>query len=401
MNGFVFRLPLLCLVQMGLVACGAAGETPMHGTDGTSPSGMADGASDGPLLLGMPTANADESGNSGDDSDDDAGESGDDGDHGTPTPGVDVTVGAQGITVRVALPDGNAITVATRTGTCSTTGTGVDIEGDVTIDLGSGLPLPLADADLHIEMGRGMPTLSGTANVSGSLLDGIGCGCTHDLLPAAISLDADATMEPQGARNDVAIAMNLSMHDIVVDAGALPLGLDAVVLGDADVTIKSDGEHRWLSIAGQVTADAEIWASTVPLQAKSGLSAEATVSDGALLRLRLQGSINLEGGKLWSGLTPLRELTMPEAQVTLDQGGLWLHATAQASAHPGFSVTGNALVDARFTSEAWTFMVCADVMTDIISASVKVGQCVGMTPGGSEVCDCHRDDDGHCNGGGV
>jgi hypothetical protein len=263
------------------------------------------------------------------------------------------------------------------------------------------LPVPLADSNLHIEMGDGMPTLSGTANVSGSLLDGIGCGCIHDLLPVAVSLDADSAAELPGSAGALTIALNLAANDVSLDTGTLPLGLAAMALGDADVTIRSDGEHRWLSVAGKVASGAKIWASTVPLAAASGLTVNAMVADGVLLSLQLQGSINLEGGKLWCGITPLRALAMPEAVVTLDQAGLWLHATAQASAHPGFSIAADALVDGRFTSEAWALTVCADVMTDILSASVKVGQCVEMTPGGTDMCDCHRGEDGHCNGGGV
>lgn len=397
MNGLVFRLPLLCLVQMSLGACGAAGETPGMGeTNGPSTTGTVDGATDGPLLLGNPPATA-----TPDDSETDGGDAGEvgDGNGGEPTPGVDVAVDEHGITVLVALPDGGAIKIATQTGSCSTTGTGVDIEGDVTIDLGTGLPLPLADANLHVEVGGGMPTLSGAANVSGSLLDGIGCGCVQDSLPVAVSLDTG--VELNGSSDALAIALNLAMNDLVIDTSTLPLGSGATVLGDTDVTIKSDGEHRWLSVVGAVTIGTKIWTSTVPLAVSSPLTMKATVADGALLAVQLRGSVTLEGGKLWCGITPLRQLTLPDALITLDHAGLSLHATAQASAHPGFSVAADALVDGRFTSEAWSLTVCADVMTDIISASVRLGQCVGMTPGGAEVCDCHRDDEGHCDGGGV
>jgi hypothetical protein len=261
--------------------------------------------------------------------------------------------------------------------------------------------MPLAGSHLHIEAGHGMPTLSGTANVSGSLLDGIGCGCSHDSLPVEVSLDADAAAELPSAPGGRAIALNLAMNDLVVDTGSLPLGLGATVLADAEVTVKSDGAHRWLSVAGAVTKGSKLWASTVPLDASDELAVEATVTDGALFALQLRGDVTLQGGKLWCGITPLRELTMPDASITLDRAGLSLHASAQASAHPGFRLAANALVDGRFTSEAWSLMVCTDVMTDIVSASVKVGQCVSMTPGGAETCDCHRDDDGHCDGGGV
>ena len=399
MNGFVCRMPLVWLVAMGLVACGAAGETPgMPGTKGTSSTDLA-GTNDDPLLPGSPLSNSDQS--APDDASDDGEDDGELGDGQMPTPGVDVTINDHGLTVAVDLPDGSAIMIQSQTGSCSTTGTGVDIEGDVTIDLGAGLPMPLADANLHIEMGNGMPTLSGTANVAGSLLDGIGCSCGNDSLPVAVSLDADATAELPGAAGNLALAMNLAMNDVAIDASTLRLGKGAMVLGAADVTINDDGTHRWVSVAGQVAADANIWASTVPLHGAGVLAARATVADGVLVEVQLQGSVTLEGDQLWCGITPLRELAMPEALVTLDQDGLWLHATAQASAHPGFSVTGNALVDGRFTSKAWSLMVCADVMTDVISATVKLGQCISMTPGGSEMCDCHRDEDGHCEGGGV
>lgn len=401
MNGFGFRMPLVWLVAAGLVACGAAGETPgMRGTNGTSTAGTTSGANDDPLLLGNPLSNADQSdtGDISDEADNGADDAGDLGDGAEPMPGVDVTVDEQGITVSIDVPGGSVIKLTTKNGTCATAGNSVYIDGDVTMDLGAGVPLPLADADLQIEVGSGMPTLSGTANVTGSLLDGIGCGCAHDLLPVAVSLDADAMADLPGAAGDLAIAMNLAMNDVAIDALTLPSGMEAVMLDAADVTIRSDGTHRWVSVAGQVAADADVWASSVPLQGAGMLAARAMVADGSLIELQLQGSVTLQGGKLWCGLTPLRELTMPEALITLDQEGLWLHATAQASAHPGFSVTGNALVDGRFTSEAWSLMVCADVMTDVISASVKVGQCITMTPGGSEMCDCHRDDDGHCEG---
>jgi hypothetical protein len=408
MNGFVFRMPLVWLVAMGLVACGAAGETPaMGGPAGTSTDGTTRG--DGPLTLGIPLANADQDAGQADDGDDDDGQADEDADelddgHGDdesskPTPGIDVSVGDDGILVLIDMPDGSAIRVDTRTGHCTTTGTGVDIEGDVTIHLGTGLPLPLADANLHVEMGSGTPTLSGTAKVSGSLLEGIGCGCADDLLPVAVSLEADALAGQPGSAGNLALVASLAMKDLDIDAGALPLGLGSIELGEAEVSLTSDGVHRWLSVAGQVKNNADIWASTVPLRASGALAAVATLTDGALLALQIQSNVTLEGGKLWCGITPLRELTMPAALVTLDQGGLWLHATAQASAHPGFSVTGNALVDGRFTPKAWSLTICADVMTDILSASVKIGQCVDMTPGGAEMCDCHEDDDGHCDGG--
>jgi hypothetical protein len=405
MNAIVFRLPLVWLVGMGLVACGAAGETPSTRGASGSTAGTTNGEGDGPLLLGGPLANPEpsEGANAGDDPpDDDADELDDDRpgcDCETPTEGVDVSVGGDGITVVVDLPGVGAIKIDSQSGSCATTGTGVDIEGDVTIDVGTGLPIPLVDADLHIEMGSGLPTLSGTANVDGSLLDGIGCGCSEDLLPVEVSLDTELMAELPGAAGGLAVALNLPMNSADVDAGALPLGIGTIVLGDVDVTIASDGQRRVISIAGQVAGDADVWAASVPLQATASLDAVAMIADDELLSVQVQGGIHLQGGELWCGVTPLRSLAMPDALVTLDRGGLWLHATAQASAHPGFSVTGNALVDARFTPHSWSVTVCADVMSDIISATVKIGQCVEMTPDGAVMCDCHRDDEGHCDGG--
>jgi hypothetical protein len=396
MNGFVFRMPRVGLVAMGLVACSAAGEvSAVRGEDGTA---TADSANEGPLTLGVPLANTD--GADADDAETDPGDVDRDddsvGEPQSPIPGVEVSVGDPGVTVIIDLPNGDVIRIDTNAGTCATSGTGIDIEGDLLIDVGTGLPIPLVDADLHIEMAGGMPTLSGTANVAGSLLEGIGCGCADDLLPADVSLDTNATADVAGSVGALAIALNLPPANVTVDTGALPLGLGAVMLGDADVTIKTDGEHRWLSVAGQVTGDAKLWASTVPLQAASGLSVEATVSDGALLSVLAHGSITLKGGQLRCGITPLQALTMPEARVLLDQSGLSLHATAQASAHPAFSITGSALIDGQFTPQEWSLTVCADVMTDILAASVQLGQCLEMTAGGAEMGPRH--DSGPCDG---
>jgi hypothetical protein len=399
MNGFVFRMPRVGLVAMGLVACSAAGEVPaMRGEDGAA---TADSANEGPLTLGVPLANTEGAGADADDAETDPGDvDRDDGNVGepqSPIPGVEVSVGDPGITVTIDLPNGDVIRIDTTAGTCATSGTGIDIEGDLLIDIGTGLPMPLADADLHIEMAAGMPMLSGTANVAGSLLEGISCGCADDLIPAQVSLDTHATAEASGSVGSLAIALNLPMVDVTVDTGALPLGLGAVMLRDANVTIETDGEHRWLSVAGQVAGDATLWASTVPLQATSGLSVEATVSDGALLSVLAHGSINLQGDKLRCGITPLQAFTMPEARVLLDDSGLSLQATAQASAHPAFSITGSALVDGHFTPQDWSLTVCADVMTDVLAASVKLGQCLEMTASGAEM-GCPHDDNGPCDG---
>jgi hypothetical protein len=385
---------------MGLVACGAAGEAPA--TPGPDRTTTADGANDGPLMLGVPLTNTDGAGEDADDAatdprgGDGEGSEGD-GEPQSPIPGVELSVGDPGITVKIDLPTGGVIRIDTKSGTCATSGTGIDLEGDLLIDIGTGLPIPLADADLHIEMAGGMPTLSGTANVAGSLLEGIGCGCADDLLPAEVSLDTNATAEPSGSVGSLAIALNLPMDGVTVDTGALPLGLGPVMLGDADVTIETDGEHRWLTVAGQVAGDASLWASTVPLQASSRLSVEATVSDGALLSVLAHGGITLKGEQLRCGITPLQAFTMPEARVLLDQSGLSLHATAQASAHPAFSITGSALVDGQFTSKEWSLTVCADVMTDILAASVQLGQCLEMTADGAEM-GCPHDDNGPCDG---
>jgi hypothetical protein len=234
--------------------------------------------------------------------------------------------------------------------------------------------------------------------VTGSLLDDIGCGCSDELWPVEVGLDDAVMAELSGSGGGVAITLSLPMSSVELDTSKLPLGLDDVALGDVDVIVAWNGEHRVINLAGRVTGNASVWASSVPLRADAPLDGVAILVDDALVSLQVQGRVSLDGGELWCGLTPLRSIAMADAQVTLNESGLWLHATAQASVHPGFSITGDALVDGRFTRDTWSITVCADVMSEIISASVKIGQCIDMTAGGAVMCDCHRDDAGHCDG---
>lgn len=403
MNRLVFRMPLVCLVGAGLVACSAAGEAPTPRGSGTMPAAAGGDISAGtPLQLGPTSPEATGLPTTGDDG---GTRSGDDDDGAlAPTcecdalpPGVSVDVGDGGITVVVELPGSEPLTITTPSGRCAPSLDGVSIAGDVSIEIGAGEPIVLADAAIDVSVAEGTPLVRGSAHLSGAVLDGIGCGCSEAAIPVDVSLAASAAI---GAGADIELELALPSDDVSIDTAALPLGGKVVTIADADLKWLTNGDHGRLEVAGSVAADAALWSDELPLVAEAEVDVLATFDAQALVSLELTADLELEGGELTSGVTPLRSLTMPRAWLTLDSTGAKLHATASASAHPLFSIEGRALVDAHFTPGTWSLKVCADVMTDIASASVRLGQCLDSGPDGSVICDCPRDNEGYCHGEG-
>ncbi len=397
MIGFGFRLPVVCLVGMGLVGCSAAGD-----------GGVSAGNSDPPLMLnpGPQQPGGAMSGTAGrpGGSDlptpglpipsDDGDEPGDDDD--TPNgncdcaidvPGIIIDHDDGGIAVIVDLPNIGMVVIDTQHGDVTTSATGVDIKGDVTVDLGGISALPLADANLHVAIPAvGLPTIQGNANILGSLLEGTGCGCEGSLLPVGVALDVDAAALLPSSDALAALSLNLELPQVTLDMSGLPLAADALALVQADVHILTDGGSKLLELDAKVGAGADVWTSAVPLATNGLLRAKATVLDGSLASVAITGDVGLQGGGLLCSLTPLVSVDLPDAVVTLDTTGASLSATANASLHPGFSLTGEARVTGRFDLHDWSINVCGAVMTSLFGGSTGPSDCLDIGKNGVTPC---------------
>lgn len=396
MNGIGIRLPVMCLVGMGLVACSAAGDPGASGASGSDPTlqlsprspGSSDGTYDTPKPGGsdMPSTN-DPGADDGDDDDDDGGAPGGHCDCAFDLPGIHIDHSDGGIAVSIDLPNDGMVVIETKGGSVTTSAGGVDIDGDVTIDLGAETGLPLADAKLHVGLlAVGGPTIAGSANITGSLLQGTGCGCEGSLLPVAVALDLDAAADLLNSDAPAAISLGLTLPAVTLDSSELPAAaVDLLALADAKVDILTDGCSKLLEIDANVGAGADVWTSLVPVAASGALNATAKVLDGSLASVALTGDMKLVGDALKSGNTSLLSIDLPDAIVTLDHEGASLAAEATVSLHPGFSLTGEALVTGKFTETDWSLNVCGAVMTSLLGGA-NIGNCVDIGKGGVEPC---------------
>lgn len=400
MNGFGIRLPVMCLIGMGLVSCSAAGEQGAASAGGSEPTLKLDaegqipseGKGNAPKSGGSDGPATDDPAMMDDGSDDD-----DDGDGGElpgghcdcafELPGIHIQHGDDGISVSVELPNDGLVVIETKNGDVTTSESGVDIDGDVTIDLGADTGLPLADAKLHVGLPAvGGPTISGQANIAGSLLEGTGCGCEGSLLPVAVSLNVGAAAELLDSDALAAIRLGLKLPKVNLDSSELPAAAaDVMALVEAKVDILTDGCSKLLEINAQVGAGTEVWTSLVPLIASGGLGATAKVLDGSLVSIALDGDVKLIGSALKSGTTSLLSVTLPDALVTLDREGASVSAEATVSLHPGLSLVGEALVTGEFTEQDWSLNVCGAVMTRLLGGA-SVGNCVDIGKDGVDPC---------------
>jgi hypothetical protein len=396
MNALGYRLPVMYLVGMGLVGCSAAGENagqPNAGEDqpglelsvgaATSRPGGADSHSAGggtwqtdrPLSDGQTAGKDNGSGGQGHC------------DCGIDLPGITIDHGDHGITIVVDLPNDGAIVIETKDGDCKTGAGGLDITGDVTVDLGSGTEVPLLDANLHVGVGGGMPTIEGTADVDGGLLDGITGGAAGDV-HVAVSLDPNVGQTMPESDAQALLDLELSLPNISIGCGCIPAMNGDLPLVDANIVVSVDGCNKVVKVTADVAADAgKVWTAMVPLHSIGGLDAVATINDGALVSVELDGNMAMNDGALWCGLAPLAAITLPNAKLTLDEQGAMLIATTQAALHPGFSLTGEANLSAHFEEHDWSINLCGAAMTDLTLLSAKVATCLDLSASGAKVCD--------------
>lgn len=399
MNALGYRLPLICLVGMGLVGCAAAEDAAQQrGTDDDQPGiELSAGASEGDSSetdshsVGGSTWQGDkplhETPTAGTGSNT-AGSGGQANcDCGVDLPGITIDHDDDGITIVVDLPNDGAIVIETKNGNCKTGEGGLDITGDVTIDLGSGTEVPLLDAKLHVGVGGGMPTLDGTADVDGSLLEGVTSGAVGDV-HVAVSLDPNVgqTMPQSDAR--ALLDLELKLPSVSLGCSGFPAMNGDLSLVDASIVVTVDGCHEVVEVTADVAADTgAIWSSMVPLHAAGGLDVVATLNDGALVTLELDGDLAINSGALWCGLSPLTAIALPDAKLTLDEQGAMLSGTTAVALHPGFSLSGQADLNARFAQDDWSINLCGAAMADLTLISAKVTTCLDLSASGAKVCD--------------
>jgi hypothetical protein len=401
MNALGYRLPLICLVGMGLVGCSAAGDDAaqqrgseddqagIEATMGASDSepGETDAHSTGGSnwytdqpIDDTPTAGKG-SGAAG-------GGGKDNCDCGLDLPGITIDHDDDGITIIVDLPNDGAIVIETKEGTCKTSEGGLDITGDVTIDLGSGTDVPLLDAELHVGVGVGMPTIEGTADVDGSLLDGVTGGSTGDA-SVSVSLDPNVGQTMPESDAQALLDLELQLPSASIGCGSFPAMNGDLALVDANIEVKVDGCHKIVKVTADVAAGVGVpWASMVPLHAAAGaLEAIATLNDGALVSLELDGDMAISDGAMRCGLTPLTGIALPNAKLVLDEQGAMLSAITTAALHPGFSLSGQAELNARFAQHDWSINLCGAAMVDLTLVSAKVATCLDLSAAGAKVCE--------------
>lgn len=409
MNGFGFGLPMVCLVGMGLLACSAAGNADKAGSasDPTldlGPQVMGDAAtSDGQAPGNGDTANGGSANTPGKPGDSDAPTDADTNtntntDTDTPpggtaclcdleVPGIDVNQNDGRIAVSVTLLHGHKIVVALDRGTVETLKDGVELRGDVSVDFGAGAEVPLKDADLHLELPpSGIPQLSGNADVAGTLLQGLGSDLTKDVLPVSVDLAFDsAGIMPQ---NDApaALELGLSLPSIVLDTSPLPAAPDVMNIVAGKVDVLTNGAHRVVEVTGAIANGAAAWTSMVPLQATNALVATAKLVDEELESVELDGDTRLLGNALSAGLVPLQAIELPSTTLLLNHAGATLAATANASIHPGWSLTGQAEVSARFAPKDWSIKICGAVMTNLLGGGLDTSDCLELGKGGVTPC---------------
>ncbi|RYZ10295.1 MAG: hypothetical protein EOO73_01595 [Myxococcales bacterium] len=398
MSGFGFRLPVMCLIGMGLVGCSAAGESdsarPGADSDPTlslnpGAQGSSGGKSNEPTRGGSEMQTVDEPDADHDDEDQTDEDSGPGGrcECAFDLPGIHIDHGDGGIAVSIDLPDAGMVVIETKDGSVTTSAGGVDIHGDVTIDLGADTDLPLADAQLHIGLqAAGGPTIAGNANITGSLLEGSGCGCEGSSLPVSVALELDGAAKLIDSDALAGIRLGLGLPAVRLDTKSLPAAAaEVMALANVKAELLTDGCSKLLELEAQLGAGAGSWSSLVPLTASGALDATATVLGGSLVTIALEGDVTLVGGALKSGATSLLSIELPRAVVTLDRNGAKLSGETTASLHPAFSLTGEALVTGEFTEEDWSLNVCGAVMTSLLGG-VSLGSCVDVGKSGIEPC---------------
>lgn len=400
MNALGYRLPLICLVGMGLVGCSAAGDAAQQrGSEDDQPGiELSMGASDSE----PGETDAHSTGGSTWDTDTPvdntpmagkgsgaAGSGGHDNcDCGIDLPGITIDHDDDGITVVIDMPNDGTIVIETKDGTCKTTAGGLDITGDVTIDLGSGTDVPLLDANLHVGVGGSVPTIDGTAEVDGSLLDGVTGGAAGDV-SVSVSLDPNVGQAMPESEAQALLDLELELPSVSIGCGCFPAMNGDLALVDANIEVKVDGCHKIVKVTADVAASAGMpWATMVPLHAAAGaLDAIATLNDGSLVSLELDGDMAISDGAMRCGLTPLSGIALPNAKLMLDDQGATLSATTTAALHPGFSLSGKADLSARFAQHDWSINLCGAAMVDLTLVSAKVATCLDLSATGARICE--------------
>lgn len=388
-----FRVPLISLIAVGLAACSAAGQSPPMGTGHGDDSGAAPSAQQGSDRLDLPPSpSAPEgsdmhaNGNSGDSKGDGSGDASGSCTCGVHVPGVDIVQGDTGIRVLVDLPGDGSMIIATVDGHVTTSEAGVDITGDVDVDLGGNDSIALADGKLHIDAGvnGSIPTLSGSADISGALLGGA-CGCDDEQLPATVWLDADVDLDADETSN-IALGVGVDLPHLVIDGSALAQANGDLTIGDAHVVLDTDGSHDAMTITGELGGTQAPWTSSVPLQADGKLQATAQLIDQTLVTVQLTGAATLKGDSLWCGITPLTSVKLDDAKVTLDGASTSLEATSNVSLHSGYLLDGTARITATFEQHDWSINVCGAVMTKLLGSSADAATCLDLSHEGVKTC---------------
>lgn len=412
MNGFGFGLPTVCLVGMGLLACSAAGNADkasgagdpsldlgaqLTGDVATSDNQAAGnggmpkhGTANTPQAPGGSDAPTDADTNTDTDSNTDV-------DTASPPdasclcdleiPGVDVNRNNGRIAVTVTLPHGHKLVVALDRGTVKTLKDGVDLHGDVSVDFGAGAEVPLKDADLHVELpATGIPHLSGNAEVAGSLLHGLAGDLSGDTLPVSVDLAFDSAGLFPPSHAPAALELGISLPSVMLDTSPLPAAPKLMNIVASKVDVLTDGAHRVVEVSGAIASGAAAWTSMVPLEATNALVATAKLVDDELESVELDGDTRLIGKALSCGLVPLQAIELPSTTLRLDHVGATLGATANASIHPGWSLTGQAEVSARFEPSDWSIKICAAVMTSLLGGGLDTSECLELGKGGVTPC---------------
>lgn len=396
MTALGFRVPLISLIALGLGACSAAGQSPPLGMGNSDGAGAANGVHQGSDRLDLPPSastpgvgDMPANGGSGSAPGGGAGSAGSSCTCGIRVPGVDVVQGDAGIQVIVDVPGGGSMIITTIDGHVETQEGGVDISGDVDVDLGGRDTIALGDANLHLDagVGGGLPKLSGNATISGSLL-GPACGCDDQLLPATISLDADVGLDLEGGddANGLALGMNVSLPQLMLDGSSLAQASGELTIDDAQLMLETDGSHDALMISGDLGGTDTPWISDVPLDARGNLDCVAKLVDQQLVSVELTGALTLKGSSLWCGLTPLTSVKLNDAKVTLDDSGTTVGATSNVSLLADYSLQGTARINASFGPRDWSINVCGAVMTKLAGSSAQAATCLDLTQTGVKQC---------------
>ena len=259
-------------------------------------------------------------------------------------PGIQVSNGADGLTITLELPDQPPMVVHVERGSAQTLEDRLQAEGDMTLDLGNAGTLSLHDARLRADVAGGVMSFTAdAARVSG------------------------------------------------LDTSTLPLTTGVMELNGAHVEMVpgvGDAPPR-LQVSGDVPdLGAAVWAPELPLSAASALSATAFIEQGVTTRAELSGDVDLGLDALSSAGLPLSAATVPNAAVTFDQEGLTVSGPLSTSIDPRLPLPSVATITAVFTERDGGWQASAADWEIQLSGAPELGPLLGPLLDPLQLPDC-------------